>query len=149
MNYYIDFDHTLFDTQKLIESQNIDNCSDYLFHDSVPFLKKLKENNHNIFLLSYAENDLQYQLLKIHNSNIVKYFNEIIITKTLKYDINIDYSKGIFIDDNPRDLIGLHSKNAKKVIRLRRKNQKYSSKDLNINIDEYENLDEIPLILED
>lgn len=149
MNYYIDFDHTLFDTQKLIESQNIDNCSNYLFHDNIPFLKKLKERGHKLYMLSYAGKDLQYQLSKIYNSKIVDYFDEIIITKDLKYNLNIDYTKGVFIDDNPRDLIGLYSKNPIKVIRLRRNNQKYSSEDLNINIAEYENFDEIPLDLED
>ena len=149
MNYYIDFDHTLFDTQRLIESQKIENCSDYLFNDSVSFLKKLKSNGHKLYMLSYGGNDLQYQISKIYSCNIVNYFDGIFITKDLKFNIKIDYSNGIFIDDNPRDLIGLYSKNAKKVIRLRRKNQKYSSEDLNINIEEYENFDEIPLDLED
>ena len=149
MNYYIDFDHTLFDTQKLIKTMDIENCYNYIFTDGISFLKTLKEKGHNIFLLSYAENNLQYQLSKIYNSNIVDYFDGIIITKDFKYDIDLNYSEGVFIDDNPRDLIGLYSKNAKKVIRLRRKNQKYSSEDLNINIEEYENFDEIPLDLED
>jgi len=145
MNFYIDFDHTLFDTQKLIKTNNIKKCCDYIFTDSIPFLKRLKEKAHTIILLSYAENDLQYQLSKIYNSNIVDYFDKIIVTEDLKYNLNINYTKGVFIDDNPRDLIGLYSKNPIKVIRLRRKNQKYSSEDLNININEYENFNDIPL----
>ena len=72
-------------------------------------------------------------------------FDEIIITKDLKYTLDIDYSKGIFIDDKPQDLIGLYSKNPKKVIRLRRIGSKYSPKDIEINIEEYRNFDEIPI----
>jgi len=148
MNFYIDFDHTLFDIQKLINSKNIKNYSDFLFYDSIPFLKKLKEKGHKPYLLSYGGNDLQYQISKISSCNIVNYFDGIFITKDLKFNIDINYSDGIFIDDNPRDLIGLYSKNAKKVIRLRRNHQKYSSEDLNININEYENFNEILLDME-
>lgn len=201
MNYYIDFDHTLFDTPKLTErmlqtivdfskmdimqecksmftrehiyniyelakyfaskykldtislisaiNNQIYNCSDLVFVDGLSFILKLKERGHKVYILSYYEDVLQYQLAKIAGSNLADLFDGIIITKELKYNIDIDYTNGIFIDDKPQDLIGLYSKNPKKVIRLKRKNHKYSSDDLNINIKEYENFDEIPLDLED
>lgn len=59
MNYYIDFDHTLFDTQKLVENQKIENCSEYIFTDSIPFLKKLKKAGHKLYMLSYGGNVLK------------------------------------------------------------------------------------------
>ena len=197
LNYYIDFDNTLFDTPKLTQrmleaivntskldimdeckkmfnrehiyniyelakyfsdkydlnkfeliqaiNNEINHCSDLIFIDSLSFLQNLKDHGHKIFMLSYYEYGLQYQIAKIAGSHIADLFDEIIITKDLKYTLDIDYSKGIFIDDKPQDLIGLYSKNPKKVIRLRRIGSKYSPKDVEINIEEYRNFDEIPI----
>lgn len=197
MNYYIDFDHTLFDTPKLTQRMlqaivdtskmdimdecnlmfnrehiyniyelaeyfadkyNLDKFSlisaidneinhsmDLVFVDGLSFLYKLKEKRNKIYLLSYYEHGLQYQIAKIAGSHISDLFDGIYITKELKYNINIDYSNGIFIDDKPQDLIGLYSRHPKKVIRLRRKNHKYSDKSLDINIEEYETFDEISI----
>ena len=197
MNYYIDFDHTLFDTPKLTQRMlqaivdtskmdimdecklmfnrehiyniyelaeyfadkyNLDKFSlisaidneinhsmDLVFVDGLSFLYKLKEKGNKIYLLSYYEHGLQYQIAKIAGSHISDLFDGIYITKDLKYNINIDYSNGIFIDDKPQDLIGLYSRHPKKVIRLRRKNHKYSDKDLDIHIEEYGTFDEISI----
>lgn len=201
MNYYIDFDHTLFDTPKLTErmlkaivdtskidimeecksmfnrehiyniydlatyfsdkyslnklelisavDEKIRHCADLVFSDSLSFIKKLKEQNHKIYLLSYYEHGLQYQMAKISGANISDLFDGIIVTGDLKYNLDINYTNGIFIDDKPEDLIGLYSKNSKRVIRLKRKNHKNSAKELDVNIEEYENFDEIPLGVED
>ena len=146
MNYYIDFDHTLFDTENFVNKSS--KCSDLIFVDSLRFIKKLKQMGHKIYILSYSKQELDYQILKIANSNISNLFDGIIISKELKFNLDIDYKNGIFIDDNPRDLMGLYSRNPKRLIRLKRKNQKYSLENLNINIEEYENFDEIPLDLE-
>ena len=198
MNYYIDFDHTLFDTPKLTErmlktisesSKNdiieecremfnrehiyniyelakyfsekynlneksilrklddiIYNCDDLVFPDSIPFLKKLKNRGHKIYMLSYYEYELQYQYAKIAGSHLADYFDAIFVTKDLKYELDINYTNGIFIDDKPKDIIGLYSKNPYKVIRLRRNNHKYAEKNIeNINIEEYENFNQIPI----
>ena len=152
MNYYIDFDNTLYNTPLLVERMKnankteieniILNSSDLVFEDVIPFLQKLRSQNHNLFLLSYAADTLRYQALKIIGSGLSNYFNALYITAKPKYELDIDYTNGIFIDDNPDDLIGLYSKNPLKVIRIRRKeNIKYSVKDVdNPNIKEYPNL---------
>ena len=197
MNYYIDFDHTLFDTsiltkrmlQAIVDSSKMDimeecklmfnrehiyniyelvkyfsnkynldenamlstvkneinNCSDLVFSDVIEFLKELKAKEHKIYMLSYYEHDLQYQLDKIAGSKLADLFDGIIITKELKYNLDIDYTNGIFIDDKPEDLTGLYSKNPLRLIRLKRKDQKYSIKNIEENIEEYENFSEIPI----
>ena len=115
-----------------------------VFKDSIPFLKRLKASGHKIYLLSYSKDSLQYQSNKISGSGLLDFFDAIYITSIPKYELDIDYSNGIFIDDNPDDLIGLYSKNAKKVIRIRRKGIKYSVQDIdNVNIEEYENFNEL------
>ena len=201
MNYYIDFDHTLFDTQKLTERMlqtivefcgldimdecesmfnrdniyniyelgkyfankyNLDecgiinainsaifNCSDLVFPDGISFILKLKEKGHKVYMLSYYEHGLQYQIAKITGSQLSDLFDGIYVTGDLKFNLDIDYTNGIFIDDKPADLVCLYSKNPKKVIRLKRNNHKYSSYPLEIDIEEYENFNEIPIDWED
>lgn len=206
MNYYIDFDNTLYNTPLLIEKMlqsiaksitnqkklnketllsecksmfnrehiyniyelakyfsnkynlellpiidNLNNVilngKDFVFKDTIPFLEKLKQANHNLYLLTYCKESLQFQSAKISGSQISDLFDALYITSYPKYNLDIDYSNGIFIDDNPVDLLGLYSKNPKEVIRLRRKNNKYSLKNIDdINIKEYSNLGEIPII---
>lgn len=116
----------------------------FVFDDSIKFLKHLKENGHNVFLLSYCKESLEYQSLKIVGSGLTDFFDALYITANPKYTLDIDYSTGIFIDDNPSDLIGLYSKKCQKVIRIRRKENKYSVKDIaNSDIVEFENFNEI------
>ena len=195
MNYYIDFDHTLFDSQILTQrmlqaivktskldildecksmfnreniyniyelvkyfskkyhldeakiqtavNYEINNSQDLVFPDGINFIKNLKEKGHKVYLLSYYEYKLQYQIAKIVGSHLSDLLDGIFVTKDLKYNLDINYQNGIFIDDKPSDLIGLYSKNPQKVIRIRRKNHKYSDKDINIDIEEYENFNEI------
>lgn len=203
MNYYIDFDNTLYETTKLTkammtsiaktisensnfkfdeiiediesnfnstygnifeygrimaEKYNVDssnvikninevifNGNVYVFEDSKRFLKKLKEGNHTINILTYiAKGNQEYQLKKLFGSGISNNIDRIIVTSDLKYTLDIDYKNGIFIDDNPRDLKGLYEQNPQKVIRMRRKNNKYYSKEIeNINIEEYSSFDDI------
>lgn len=122
----------------------IQNGEKNVFEDSIPFLKNLKENNHKIYLLSYYEYGLEYQTAKILGSELTNYFDGLFITGTLKYNLDIDYTNGIFIDDKPDDLLGLYSRNPIEVIRIRRKNEKYSDKELNnSNIKEYKLLTDI------
>lgn len=132
--------------QPVIDNINniILNSSDLVFKDSITFLEKLHSENHNIFLLSYSNGNLDYQAIKILGSGLTKFFDALYITSKPKYELDIDYANGIFIDDNPADLLGLYSKNAKKVIRLRRKENKYSVKDIeNVQIEEYSNFTEM------
>lgn len=120
------------------------NGSDLVFKDSIPFLKKLKEKGHKVYILSYCKDSLEYQSIKIAGSKIADFFDALYITSVPKYTLDLDYKNGIFIDDNPDDLLGLYSKNPKQVIRLRRKENKYSVKDIdNDDIKEYLNFNEI------
>ncbi len=198
MNYYIDFDNTLYETAKLtscmiaaignkigeltglekepiiqdakdnfnstldnifthaekmgnkynVDSETvvnavkdvIDNGRDIVFEDAVRFLERLKENGHKIFILTYIpKTNQEYQLKKLMGSGITKYFDGIIITAEYKFLLDLDYTNGIFIDDDPRDLNGLFEKNPIKVIRIRKPNNKRSKIDLdNKEIEEYE-----------
>ena len=89
-----------------------------------------------------------FQVLKIKGSGLIKYFDALYITSKPKYELDINYENGIFIDDRAKDLLGLYSKNAKKVIRLRRKGNKYSIEDIgNAEIEEYSSFGEILSIL--
>lgn len=120
--------------------------SKYVFSDSIKFLEDLKQKGHTIYLLTYVTKEsLPYQLLKLNGSGIAGYVDDIIVSSTYKYKLDLDYENGIFIDDNPKDLLGLYSKNPIKVIRIKRPENKYSVKEININIDEYTSLEEIKL----
>ena len=121
--------------------------SDLVYEDSIPFLNKLKEKDHKIYMLSHSGDNSEYQSIKIAGSKLANLFDALFITAVPKYTLDIDYTNGIFIDDNPSDLLGLYSKNAKQVIRLRRPDNKYSVKDINNpDIKEYLSFDEINIL---
>lgn len=203
MNYYIDFDNTLYETAKLTElmllaignkigeltgldsnlvvqdaKENfnstldnifthaekmgkkynvdqekvvnavkavVDNGREIVFEDAIRFLERLKENGHKIFILTYVQPiNMEYQLKKLMGSGIANYFDGIIITSKYKFLLDIDYTNGIFIDDDPRDLNGLFEKNPIKVIRIRKPNNKRSKIDIdNKEIEEYVSFDDI------
>lgn len=205
MNYYIDFDNTLYNTNLLTKdmcnyiateinkSSNIDlnicieevtsnfnrehiyniyelcdffsqkynlnspklksnidkiilTSSKNVYNDSVDFLKSLRESGHTVNLLSYVTHEnLSYQLLKLNGSKLSKYLDDIIISSKYKFNLDLNYEDGIFVDDNPRDLEGLYNKNAKKVIRIKRENNKYSTKEINVNLDNYTSLKDVPV----
>ena len=129
-----------------ILNDTILNSSELVYEDSIVFLEKLKKHGHKIYLLSYCNESLKYQSLKIAGSNLDMFFDALFIVSKPKYELDINYSNGIFIDDNPSDLEGLYSKNPLKVIRLRRKENKYSIKELNnCNIEEYSDFNEVPI----
>ena len=137
MNIYIDFDHTLFNTtlfindimqnknqqltflelKKLVKKQNL-NLKNYLYPDVIPFLEKYQDKN--LILLTHGDYD--YQLFKIRESKIVKYFKEIKITDNYKGLLKLDYQKSIFIDDNPKEIESLLKNPIKplKIIRIKR-----------------------------
>ncbi len=192
MNYYLDFDNTLYETSRLSndmlkglayeiskktsisendifdelksmfnreniyniyklakffakkynieESILIDKVEDiildgkkYVYDDVISFLKELKEKNHIINVLTYvAKEDLSYQLTKIKGSGLSEYFDNIIISSSLKFNLDLKYEEGIFFDDSPKDLLGLASRNPKILVRVRRENNKYSKQELDI-----------------
>ena len=113
--------------------------NELVFKDIIPFLEKYYQK-HNLILLTLT-NDIDYQQRKINSSNLKKYFKDIIITTKDKSKLtNIDYSNGIFIDNNPIELKKFYNSNAKNLIRIKRDNDKYSKLSLDINnITEYKN----------
>lgn len=205
MNYYLDFDNTLYETSKLtslmitaignelgnltglekeiiiqevkdnfnstldnifthaekmsqkynVNSESVvnaveeilDNGKEIVFDDAIRFLERLKEKGHKIFVLTYVpQKNQEYQMKKIMGSGIASYFDEIIITTKYKFLLDLDYSNGIFIDDDPRDLNGLFEKNPIKVIRIRKPSNKRSKIDIdNKQIEEYVSFDDIVL----
>lgn len=99
-------------SQKAINAVNniLFNGEKLVFEDARDFLKRAKENGHRLILLTYTTGNQEYQLQKIYGAKIAEYFDELIITTKLKYTLDLDYTKGIFIDDDPRDLNGLYEK---------------------------------------
>jgi len=118
------------------------NSGDLVYKDVFLFLSYLKNNHHKLYLLSYCDN-LSYQSLKIIGAKLDEFFDAIYITSIPKHLLDINYANGIFIDDNPRDLLGLYKQNAKSVIRIRRNTNKYSKENLDINIEEYPDLEKL------
>ena len=106
----------------------------YVYEDVISFLKELKNKKHIINVLTYvSQEDLSYQLTKIKGSGLSEYFDNIIITSCLKFNLDLKYEEGIFFDDSPKDLLGLSSRNPKSLVRVRRENNKYSKQELDIN----------------
>jgi len=137
------------DAEKMIQhiEDIISNGEEYVYKDTTPFLKLLKKDGNTINILTYvAQEDLSYQLSKIKGSGLSKYFDNIFIVSKNKFDLDLKYEEGIFIDDSPKDLKGLATKNVKKLIRIRRESNKYSKEDVKIeSMVEYKSFDEIDL----
>lgn len=189
---YIDFDGTLFDTDKFYEDFlgicfkyklnkekidlankllfpesylfNMDKLIDYLikeynisfsfknevnnlfsnkyvFPDVISSLEVLK-NKYELIILTYGE--YNYQNKKIEKSSLKDYFKDIIITDKIKSTLdNVDYKNSIFIDNNPKEIKRFIEVGSLKVIRIRREFDKYSKKDLNLDVNEYKTFNEI------
>lgn len=136
------------DLEFLIDAVNkvLSNCSKNVFCDVIPFLKSLKEKEYKIFMLSYYEYGLEYQMAKITGSKLTDLFDVIIVTGQKKFDLTIDYESSIFVDDNPKDLEGLASRKPYRLIRIRRKEGRYSDKPVNVEcIEEVELLTDIEI----
>jgi len=138
-------------TKKIIKEYNL-NPSIYkeidkiyseklIFKDAITFLKKY-HNKYELILLTLG--NIDYQQKKINKTNISKYFKDIIITNKDKSRLDIDYTNGIFIDNNPLELKKFYNSKAKYLIRIKRETDKYSKIDLDIkNIPEFINFDEL------
>ena len=123
----------------------VDNGNNIVFEDAERFLARLKENGHEVHILTYIpKTNQEYQMKKLLGSGLMKYFDTITITSKYKFLLDMDYTQGIYIDDDPRDLNGLYEKNPIKVIRIRKLNNKRSKIDIdNKNIEEYVSFDDI------
>ncbi len=114
--------------------KTLDNGQKYLYDDSIKFLKELKEQGNEVYILSHEGNDLDFQNKKIKGSGIFRpeLLNATIVTKESKAELDkdsindpevtsinitspkyvrpkeVDYEQGIFIDDRPKDLENLY-----------------------------------------
>ena len=112
-----------------------------IFKDAISFLEE-NYNKYDLILLTLG--NIDYQQKKINKTNISKYFKDIIITDKDKSLLNIDYTKGIFIDNNPLELKKFYNSKAKYLIRIKRDTDKYSKIDLDIkNIPEFIDFNEL------
>lgn len=109
----------------------INNGNKYIYNDVVSFLNNSKKLGYRIIILTYG--DRSFQLKKLSNLDICDIIDDIVITSEYKFNLFLDYKNSIFIDDNPRDLNGLYNRNARKIIRISRKNAKYSKLIINNN----------------
>ena len=148
MNTYKNYDIL---ANKIIIDNNIDKSiyndifnlysNDLVFKDVIPFLEKY-HNKYELILLTLGNKE--YQEKKIKSSNLKKYFKDIIITDKDKSKLNIDYTNGIFIDNNPNELKKFYNSNAKYLIRIKRNEDKYSKLNLNIkNIPEFNSFEDL------
>lgn len=113
---------------------------DLVFKDVIPFLEKY-HHKYDLILLTLGTK--KYQQKKINISNLSKYFKDIIITNNDKSKLNIDYTKGIFIDNNPLELKKFYNSKASNLIRIKRNTDKYSKINLDINIPEFKTFEDL------
>ena len=126
-----------------IVNKTLINGKQYLFEDSIPFLKFLKSTGNKIYICSYNENKIYYQALKITGSGLLNYVDGIFPTTIKKAGLPIDFEHSIFIDDKPKDLIYIYNKKPFKIYRIRRPGDKYSGIETNLPIPEFSSLNEL------
>lgn len=118
----------------------------YVYSDVVDCLNILTNYGYELYLLTYG-NDT-FQRIKINASNLSRFFKDIIITEKDKSKLNIDYKNSIFIDNNPLEIKKFNDAGAKKTIRIRRDNEKFSNIQYsNLNSFDCKNFNEIIKLL--
>lgn len=121
-------------------------ANNYIYSDSIEFLKKLKNKGFEINILTYSKPiDFDYQMKKIISTNILKLIDNVIICSCDKSEICLDYKNGIFIDDNANVLDKLYSigVTSNRLYKICRPDGKYSNQLTKFKIKEYNSLDEI------
>ena len=132
---------------KVVNSVIFDGAK-YLYDDSIPFLKYLKDSGNKIYILSYNESRVYFQTIKIAGSGVLGYVDALISTTSLKGEMPLDFKNSIFIDDKPKDLVSIFNKEPLNIYRIRRPNDKYSDKETNCPIQEFIGLEELQKKLE-
>lgn len=109
--------------------------------DVIPFLEKY-QNKYELILLTMGNKNHQWK--KINASKLDKYFKDVIIAEKDKSKLNIDYTNGIFIDNNPEELEKFYNSKANYLIRIKRDVDKYSKMPIKIeNIPEFKDFEEL------
>lgn len=131
-----------FDDNLLIEIDLLmKKTSEYLYSDAIDFLKYLKSLNYEIIILTKGNSN--YQREKIFNARIDNYYNKLMVTMKHKGNLKLDYSNGIFIDDNPIEILSILKNNPNRVIRIQRYNSKYSNDLIEFDISNYKSLNDL------
>ena len=136
--------------QSILNKRIIVEGNQYVFPDALEFLKRLKSSNKEVCILTYVaqKENLRQQALKLAGSGVLPYVTEVYNTTRYKFDLELDYKNGIFIDDSPRDLEGLYNSGSRNLIRIKKpNNEKRTSKSLNlpIEIPTFESFDNIEI----
>ena len=136
--------------QSILNKRIIVEGNQYVFPDALEFLKRLKSSNKEVCILTYVaqKENLRQQALKLAGSGVLPYVTEVYNTTRYKFDLELDYKNGIFIDDSPRDLEGLYNSGSRNLIRIKKpNNEKRTSKNINlpIEIPTFENFDNIEI----
>ena len=105
-----DFDKNIYKDIDML----ISNTSNYLFSDTINFLKYLKEKNYQVYVLTRGNSS--YQREKIFNSHLEKYYDKLIVTMKHKGNLNIDYNNSVFIDDNIKEIESILKRKPYKMI---------------------------------
>lgn len=119
-------DYCYFKIIKKLTKLGVNVYQNYLYNDSIDFLKALKAKKYVINILTRGPKVLQTN--KIKASGILEYVDNIIIVNLSKRKayLPLDFQNSIFIDDNPRELKSLLRKKPYKVIRIERKGNPYN-----------------------
>jgi len=128
----------------------LEHGNSFVFPDALEFLKRLNEKGEAVCILTYVSQrkNLKQQAMKLAGSGILPYVDMVYNTTKYKYELDIDYKKGIFIDDSPRELEGFYKAGVKKLIRIKKpSNKKRTSIALNlpIEIPTYESFNDIKI----
>jgi len=127
-------------------------CYKFLYPDTKPFLKYLKNKKVKIILLTLG--NINWQKEKIKNLNLQKYFNKIIFTywhkRFLKLNLDEPPENWIFINDNLKEIKELKDNFPQSLfLRIKRKGARnvYLKKD-QIKVETFSNLTQIKSFLE-
>lgn len=107
-----------FNTDLYTELNKLLECDDmFVFDDVENLLKYLKNANYKLFILTKGNEN--FQKIKITNTRIANYFDNIIITNKHKGDLNLDYN-AIFVDDSLEEIESILKNNPIKVVYINR-----------------------------
>ena len=119
----------------------INKAKEYLYSDTIPFLKYLKSLNYEVVILT--KGNYEYQKEKIDNCSLESLYSELLVTLEHKGELSLDYKNSIFIDDNPKEILSIMKKKPKMIFRIVRDKALYSEELLDKSIPSYKSLDEI------